>query len=64
LWFQYPEAGSYKEPVNLGAENVYNVFFTAPQVDKKETVHFILKLSDKGTPTLTRYKRVIVEINP
>jgi hypothetical protein len=37
---------------------------TAPIVDKPETLHFILKLSDKGEPNLTRYKRVIVTVLP
>lgn len=64
LWFHYPEASTYKKPVDVGAENVHGVYVTAPQVDKKETLHFILKLSDKGTPTLTRYKRVIVTVVP
>jgi len=67
LWFQYPEAGTYKGIVRFGnlAENLYNVHtITAPPVDSPQTVHFILKLTDKGTPALSRYKRVIVTINP
>lgn len=65
LWFNYPEAGSYKKQIKVnGAENVYKAYFTAPKVDKKETAHFILKVTDKGEPQLTRYKRVIVSIEP
>lgn len=64
LWFHYPEAGTYGETINLGAENAHNVGFTAPKVEKPETAHFILKLTDKGKPGLTRYKRVIVTILP
>lgn len=64
LWFQYPEAGSYKEPVDLGAENVYRIAVKAPRVDKPETTHFILSVTDKGQPPLTRYTRVIVHIVP
>ena len=30
----------------------------------KETIHYILKLTDKGTPALSRYKRVIIDIMP
>lgn len=40
------------------------VHFTAPVVDKEETAHFILKVTDKGEPRLSRYKRVIVTIKP
>jgi len=65
LWFNYPEAGSYKKPIHVnGAENVHIAYFTAPKVTKTETAHFILKLTDKGFPALTRYKRVIVTIKP
>ncbi len=64
LWFHYPEASSYKKLINVGAENVHGVYVTAPKVEKTETLHFILKLSDKGTPSLTRYKRVIVTVTP
>lgn len=65
LWFQYPEVGSLKKPIKInGAENLYRVSFTAPPVDKPETTHFILKVTDKGQPSLTRYKRVIVTILP
>jgi hypothetical protein len=66
LWFQYPEAGSYKQiiPINL-AENLYRIpYLEAPTVDKAETTHFILRVTDKGNPPLTRYKRVIVNILP
>ncbi|WP_338150246.1 hypothetical protein [Eudoraea chungangensis] len=64
LWFHYPEESSYNKEINMGAENVHIVNLTAPKVDKKETLHFILKLSDKGSPSLTRYKRVIVTVLP
>lgn len=65
FWFQYPEAGSYKGLVTITvAENMDRISLVAPKVDKPETVHFILKLTDKGTPPLTRYKRIIVTITP
>ena len=67
LWFQYLEAGSYEKQINFApfAENLYNVHtVTAPEVSKQETAHFILKVTDKGSPPLSRYKRVIVTINP
>lgn len=66
-WFQYPEAGSYKKEVIKGpfAENLYNLHTViAPEVQKKETIHFILKVTDKGSPPLSRYERVIVTVEP
>ena len=64
LWFHYPEAGSYREPIDLGAENQYRLFIRAPRVKTPQTAHFILSVTDKGKPPLTRYKRVIVNIVP
>ena len=65
LWFNYAEAGSLTEPIAInGAEDLYRVPVTAPVVTKPETAHFILKVTDKGSPPLTRYARVIVTIVP
>jgi Protein of unknown function (DUF1593) len=64
LWFDFPEAGTYEKTVKVFPENYNNIWITAPDVDKKETVHIILKITDKGTPNLSRYKRIIVTILP
>lgn len=65
LWSNYPEAGTYNKLIKVnGAENVHMAYFTAPKVDKAETAHFILKVTDRGEPKLSRYKRVIVTIVP
>lgn len=66
LWFQYPEAGTYKGHVSFApySPNLYDIPVTAPVVDSAATLHFILKVTDKGTPALTRYKRVIVTVLP
>ncbi|HQR90494.1 MAG TPA: hypothetical protein PLH31_14775, partial [Caulobacter sp.] len=64
-WFHYPEVGSWKTPISSeGADNIYRVAFRAPGVAKTETVHFVVAVSDKGAPQLTRYRRVIVTIVP
>jgi hypothetical protein len=65
LWFQYPEVGSYKKLTRFAsAENLCKVLLIAPEVDTRETAHFILKVTDKGNPPLSRYKRVIVNVLP
>ncbi|MFD2936245.1 DUF1593 domain-containing protein [Spirosoma flavum] len=66
LWFQYPEAGTYPGIVSFRpyAANLYDLPVTAPVVSSSQTIHFILKVTDKGTPALTRYKRVIVTVVP
>ena len=66
LWFQYPEAGTYPGVISFRpySSNLYDLPVTAPVVDSAKTIHFILKVTDKGTPALTRYKRVIVTVLP
>ncbi len=65
LWFNYPEAGTYKKLIQVeGAENIHGAYVNAPKVDKEETVHFILKVTDKGEPPLSSYKRIVVTIKP
>lgn len=65
LWFQYLEAGSYQQEIKLGPpENSNRVFGHAPEVDKQQTVHIVLKVTDKGEPQLSRYKRVILTVEP
>ena len=34
------------------------------QVERPETAHFILRVTDKGSPPLSRYRRVIVNVSP
>lgn len=64
-WFQYPEAGSWSQPIPLdGADNLHRRSFVAPKVAKRETAHFILEVTDKGSPALTRYQRVVVAVEP
>ncbi len=65
FWFAYPEAGSCRAPVRFqGAENLARVSLVAPQVEMPETVHLIVRVTDKGRPPLSRYARVIVTITP
>lgn len=65
IWFNYAEAGTLNTPIPPnGAENIFRVGFTLPKVTKAETAHFIVMVTDKGSPALTRYGRVIVTIVP
>lgn len=65
LWFPYLEAGTYEGDFQLGQpENAHLVTGQAPEVEKAETIHVILKVTDKGTPSLSRYKRIIIEVTP
>ncbi|MGB3800466.1 MAG: hypothetical protein WA952_11690, partial [Lewinella sp.] len=63
-WYHYPEAGSYLSPIDVTPENSASVWVTAPKVEREEIAHFILEVTDHGTPALTSYRRVIVTIQP
>ena len=64
-WMHYKEVGTLNAS-NLKLEGVdqQEASFTAPNVDVVKTMHFILAVTDDGTPTLTRYQRVIVNVVP
>lgn len=63
LWFCYPESGSGRQVDPMGSPNIHRVSVRAPEVSKPEDIHFILQLTDKGSPRLTRYQRIIVHVN-
>jgi hypothetical protein len=66
LWFQYKEAGTYPGYISTRpfSPNLYRLPITAPTVDSPKTIHFILQVTDKGSPALTRYKRIVVTVVP
>ena len=59
-WFNYREAGSYTSVVRLIDADKPIASFTAP--DSVCSLHFILELKDSGMPALTRYGRIIVNV--
>lgn len=64
-WFHYPEIGGWSSAIGSGiSPNIHTVDFTAPKVEAPREAHFILAVTDKGSPPLTRYARVIVTIEP
>lgn len=63
-WMQYREVGSYKGWLQINNANNIKASFTAPGVSYPQTAHIILKVTDNGEPSLTRYERLIIEILP
>lgn len=65
LWFQYREAGKSTHVMRIiTAENLYRVTVIAPEVEEPEILHVILKVTDKGQPALSRYKRLFIKVLP
>jgi hypothetical protein len=65
-WLFYPEASTYQGVISYSnfVTNIYELRPIAPIVTAPQTLQFILKVTDKGTPALTRYKRVAVTVVP
>ena len=64
-WFHYQEIGHWQTAIASGiAPNIHTVDFTAPAVSEPREAHFIVRVTDKGEPPLSRYKRVIVTVAP
>ena len=64
-WWHYPEAGSCKGVVEIENADKQKASFTVPDdAVKGETIHIICEVTDHGTPRLTRYRRVIVTVEP
>ncbi|GAB4024735.1 nucleoside hydrolase-like domain-containing protein [Spirosoma gilvum] len=65
-WIYYREPGTFESSRALEIQDKLkkNAFVVAPTVTKPETFHVILAITDTGTPSLTRYQRVIVTVMP
>lgn len=70
-WFHYGELGSYTlssgrtgAPLTIENADQQQAALVIPKSVRTGTLHIILAVTDKGTPTLTRYKRVIINVVP
>jgi hypothetical protein len=70
-WIHYGEPGTLAistgrtgAPLKIDGAATIAASFIAPGVSKPETLHIVLAVTDRGTPPLTRYQRVIVTIVP
>ncbi len=62
-WWQYQEAGSYDGTVEIRDAELQDASFMVPAgAGKGDTIHVIAEVTDTGTPPLTRYQRVVVEV--
>ncbi|MBO0948619.1 DUF1593 domain-containing protein [Fibrella forsythiae] len=62
-WWQYEEAGTYKENVTINQADQAKALVNVPgNALAGQTIHLILEVTDQGTPALTRYQRVIVTV--
>ncbi|MBG6117389.1 MULTISPECIES: DUF1593 domain-containing protein [unclassified Sphingobium] len=65
-WWHYAEPSGVLglKPVPINASENPVASFVAPKVDKPTTLHIILEIRDRGSPPLTRYRRLLVTVDP
>ena len=62
-WWQYKEADTYDGTIEIKNAGEKEACFVVPgDAGKGQTIHVICEVTDAGTPQLTRYQRVVVEI--
>jgi hypothetical protein len=62
-WWQYNDAGTYPGDVSLSDTTALSTTFRIPDDTKSgQTIHIILEATDNGTPSLTRYQRIVVTV--
>lgn len=59
-WRVYPEAGTYRGVIEIQDANQMSTHFIVPEDAAGTSTHVLLIVSDDGTPSLTRYRRLIV----
>lgn len=72
-WFLYKEPGTFTvssarsgQPLVIENADEPEAWFTVPtrRVLRNGTMHIILAVTDNGSPALTRYKRIIIDVQP
>jgi hypothetical protein len=61
-WSFLREAGSFDEPLTIEDPDQPVAHFIAPDVESPRILHFLLSVTDGGSPPLTSYERVIVMV--
>ena len=69
-WFYYPEPGTMNfsssrsgNPLKIIDYKKPEAYFIVPKAERYGTMHIMLAVTDNGTPALTRYARVIVDVS-
>ena len=58
-WIFYKEPGTYKDDLDLKSDSSV-LKLRIPMDAKDKTIHLILRVTDNGTPSLTSYRRILL----
>ena len=62
-WFVYPEPGTYRGKILIEGSNAALASVRIPDDAGGKNVHIVAAVTDSGTPPLTRYRRVVMDVN-
>lgn len=61
-WFMYKEAGSYDGDFSFDSNSERIGLAVPADARPGDTIHIICRVADNGTPSLARYRRIIVRV--
>ena len=61
-WWIQPEAGTYTGTVNILNSDSNKITINIPSNSGGKNFHVICEVTDNGSPQLTSYRRIIVEL--
>lgn len=62
-WWQYNDAGTYPGDITISDPAALATTFRVPNDSKSgQTINVLLEATDNGTPPLTRYQRVVINV--
>jgi hypothetical protein len=62
-WWQFGEADSYSGSVIISNSTSQNATLKVPSDASGKNIHIILEIKDNGSPTLTAYRRLIINVS-
>ena len=64
-WWHYKEADDYEGEIEIKNADNRDVSLMIPNdINQETTLHIVCEVKDNGTPPLTRYRRVIIQVEP
>jgi hypothetical protein len=62
-WWYYDEPSSYSGSVSISGDNSENATVEVPSGAGGKNLHIILEIADNGSPALTVYRRMIINVD-
>ena len=61
-FWQYKEVGTCKQEAVISSKNNTAEIIIPQTANSGDTIHIVVEAEDNGTPSLTRYQRVILTV--